>query len=654
MNRFVARPARAVQTLIFALIFAFAATGCRAPQTASNAASPPPSASAAASARPPAVETSPTWGAEDAPVTVVEFGDLECPFTARVAPTLAQVQATYGPSKLRIVWRHSPLPFHKSARAAHEAAVTVLTLAGSRAFFEFSRLALSHQRELTEQAFEGWAVEVGVDRERFVQARKLNADAGLVQSDLSLARQQGVTGTPTFLINGVPLRGAQPFERFQQVIDDELKETDKLVASGVAARDVSALRTQMNFKPPEPAKEPAEREAKPDDTTVWQVPVAADDPVRGSAKALVTIVMWSDFQCPFCARVEPTLGRIRESYGDQVRIVWKDNPLPFHQRAVPAALLGRVAYALRGADTFWKIHDALFESQADLEDDSLKAIAVKFGVDYAKVQKGKLHDQALAKLEQSAEEANERDARGTPHFFINGRRLAGAQPFDKFKELIDAELEKARAVKAGGIAAELVYAELMKSATPPPPPETKDVPPADATSPSRGSAHAKVTIQEFSDFQCPFCKRVGPTLVALEKEFGPDLKRVFRHMPLPFHQQAPLAAEASLEAFAQKGNPGFWAYHDALFEALGGDGLERPNLEAIAQKLGLDLPRFRAALDSRRHEAKVKSDSEVAQKAGISGTPAFAINGYFVSGAQAPAVFRRLIRRALADARAAH
>ena len=190
----------------------------------------------------------------------------------------------------------------------------------------------------------------------------------------------------------------------------------------------------------------------------------------------------------------------------------------------------------------------------------------------------------------------------------------------------------------------------MKRATAPEPPERKEVEAADATSPFRGNARAKVTIQEFSDFQCPFCKRVNPTLESLEKEFGADLKRVFRHMPLPFHQNARLAAEASLEAFAQKGNAGFWAYHDALFDAQETDGgLERPNLEAIAKKLRLDMPRFRAALDSKRHEGKVQSDGNVATKAGIAGTPGFVINGYFVSGAQAPSVFRRLIRRALVE-----
>ena len=123
-------------------------------------------------------------------------------------------------------------------------------------------------------------------------------------------------------------------------------------------------------------------------------------------------------------------------------------------------------------------------------------------------------------------------------------------------------------------------------------------------------------------------------------------------MPLAFHQFAALAAEAAEEAFEQKGNAGFWRYHDELFEAQGeADGLARPNLEQIAQKVGLDLPRFRAALDSRKHEAKVAADADAASKAGITGTPSFVINGYFVQGAVGPVVFKRLIRRSLAEQR---
>jgi protein-disulfide isomerase len=255
-----------------------------------------------------------------------------------------------------------------------------------------------------------------------------------------------------------------------------------------------------------------------------------------------------------------------------------------------------------------------------------------------------------AKFEASMEQANDFQARGTPHFFINGMRLSGAQPFDKFKEVIDGQLAKAKAVLARGVPKAKVYEEVIKEGKEPPPPERKEVPAPDASSPVKGSANAKVTIQVFSDFECPFCKRVEPTLAELEKEYGNKIKIVWRHMPLPFHKNAPLASEAAQEAFAQKGNAGFWTMHDKLFESQGGEGIERPVLEKVAQGMNLDMDKFKAALDTRKHKAKVDADAEVGNKAGIGGTPAFVINGYFLSGAQPAAAFKKLVNRALKDA----
>jgi protein-disulfide isomerase len=126
------------------------------------------------------------------------------------------------------------------------------------------------------------------------------------------------------------------------------------------------------------------------------------------------------------------------------------------------------------------------------------------------------------------------------------------------------------------------------------------------------------------------------------KEYPRDVKLVWRHMSMSFHPQAELAAEAAQEAFVQKGNAGFWSYHDLLFANQ--SALERPDLEHYAQQIGLDLERFRRALDVRTHEARVDRDSGVGQSAALGGTPGFIINGYFVSGAQPFAAFDKLIK----------
>jgi protein-disulfide isomerase len=123
-------------------------------------------------------------------------------------------------------------------------------------------------------------------------------------------------------------------------------------------------------------------------------------------------------------------------------------------------------------------------------------------------------------------------------------------------------------------------------------------------------------------------------------------------MPLAFHADAPLASQAAQEAFAQKGNTAFWKFHDKLFELQGSgdDALKRPNLEKVAQELGLNMDKFKEALDSGKHKAKVDADMKIGNDAGINGTPAFVINGYYLSGAQPAAAFKKLIGRALKEA----
>ncbi len=594
----------------------------------------------------------PQWGKPTAPVTIVEISDFQCPFCSRVGPTLKQIKEKYGPDKVRIVWKHNPLPFHKNARGAHEAAATVFALGGSDAFWKFHDNAFANQQGLSDENYEKWAKEAGVDVAKFKAAYSAKKYASKVDDDMAVARKIGASGTPAFRINGVTLSGAQPVDKFTEVIDAQLAEAKKLVASGTKPADVYVTLTNKNqaAKPAE-ANKPKE-DAEEEDKSVWKVPVLEDDPVRGPKDALVTMIVFSEFQCPFCKRVEDTLKQVTAAYPNDVRMVWKDNPLPFHPRAKPAATLGRLVYKQKGEKAFWDVHDALFESQPKLEDEDLKGIAEKAGVRWDDVKAAIDSNKFGDKIDASVDLASEVQARGTPHFFINGVRLSGAQPLEAFKKSIDEQLAKAKALVAKGVPKAKVYDELMKDAKGPPPPEKKEVAAPDAQSPIKGNKGAKVTIQIFSDFQCPFCKRVEPTLAELEKEYGDKVRFVWRHMPLPFHADAPLASAAAQEAFAQKGNAGFWKMHDKLFEVQGSseDAIKRPNLEKIAQEQGLNMDKFKAALDSNAHKAKIDADTKIGNDAGINGTPAFVINGYYLSGAQPTAAFKKLINRALKEA----
>ncbi|MEO8179008.1 MAG: thioredoxin domain-containing protein [Deltaproteobacteria bacterium] len=373
--------------------------------------------------------------------------------------------------------------------------------------------------------------------------------------------------------------------------------------------------------------------------------IRTDDPSQGPASALVTIVEFSDFQCPYCARVEPTLQKLLDEYRDELRIVWKDNPMSYHPRARPAATLARFAYEHGGDRSFWTAHAALLASQSNLDDAGLESIARELGLRWSELRMALQSERYRARFDQSAALALDFGANGTPHFFINGRHLVGAQPYERFKQLVDAGLDNAKRLLNQGVNRGKVFGELMKAGKGAPEPEKKQVPAAGPDSPFKGAARAKVVIQEFSDFQCPFCSRVTATVDQILKEYPKDVKLVWRHMPMPFHADAALAAEAAQEAFEQRGNQGFWDYHDRLFAEQG--SIKRPDLERHAQELGLDLGRFRRALDERTHKSRVERDFGVGQSAALGGTPGFVINGYFVSGAQPFGTFDKVIKRAL-------
>ena len=603
----------------------------------------------------PVTQADPQWGKPDAPVTIVEISDFQCPFCSRVLPTIKQLKDTYGPDKLRHVWKNNPLPFHKDAKPAAVAAMAVFALGGNDAFWKFHDLAFANARSLTEENFAKWAQQAGVDPAKFKAELASGRPEKKVEEDLAMAKKIGATGTPAYRINGVTLSGAQPYEKFKEIVDQQLAEAKKLIASGTPKSQVYVELTKKNAASTEPANKPQQpdkRQQPPDDTTIWKVPVTKDDPQKGPKDALVTIVEFSEFQCPFCKRVEPTLNKVVDKYGNDVRIVWKDNPLPFHPRAIPAANLAAVAFKQKGEAGFWKAHELLFESQPKLEDSDLQRIAGEVGVSWAAVQQAIQQEQFKSHFEADQDLADELKARGTPHFFINGYRVKGAQPFEKFQEVIDAQLAKAKALVAKGTPKAQVYEEIMKTGKAPPPPDRKEVGPPPKDSPVEGPKSAKVTIQEFSDFQCPYCKRAAETVKQVMKNHGNQVKVVWRNMPLPFHKQAMPAAEAAMEAYDQKGNNGFWKFHDRLWEAQSEPkGLERENLEKIAADLGLNMAEFKKALDTNEHKAKIEADSEAGKKAGIQGTPGFVINGYFLGGAQPYPAFKKLILRALKEAR---
>jgi protein-disulfide isomerase len=168
-----------------------------------------------------------------------------------------------------------------------------------------------------------------------------------------------------------------------------------------------------------------------------QIIAKANRPAKGPQNAPIEIVEFSDFQCPFCESAFPTVNQVLNTYGDRIHFVYRHYPLVIHPRARPAA---EAAQCAAEQDKFWQFHDKLFGDQSRLTDDDFKNDAAQLGLDTAQFNGCVDSHKYTAEIDTDIQAGNEAGVSGTPAFYINGRMLSGAQPFEAFKRIIDEEL----------------------------------------------------------------------------------------------------------------------------------------------------------------------------------------------------------------------
>jgi protein-disulfide isomerase len=372
----------------------------------------------------------------------------------------------------------------------------------------------------------------------------------------------------------------------------------------------------------------------------------------------VTVVVFSDFQCPFCKRAAERIAELRTRYGPKIRFVFKNQPLPFHQRAEPAAQLALEARAAQGDAGFWRAHDALFASAPALDDADLDQVARSSKLDPVVARAAIGAHKHRASIQADTKLAEQLGVSGTPQFFVNGRKLVGAQPLAAFEALVDEVLPAAQALVARGVPAARVYEETIKNGVTAPSGGKGAAAPVDtavykvpvAGSPVLGPAAAPVTIVMFTDFQCPFCKRAVATLEELRKRRPAQVRLVFKHNPLSFHPRAEPASQLALEARAQQGDAGFWRAYEELFASA--PALDDADLDAVSASLRLDGARVRGAIATHRHAAAIAADQALAGQLGAAGTPTFFVNGKILVGAQPIDKFEQIVDEVLPAAQA--
>ncbi len=648
----------AILVVVVAVLIAFVAGRYSAnvsPAANADSATTPKKIAAAEAAPAPAGSlipaTMPVKGADDALVTIIEISDFQCPFCSRVGPTLKKLVENY-PDDVRVVWANNALSFHDRAKPA---AIAALAAHRQGKFWPYHDKLFANQRGLTDENLKKWAGEVELDVAQWETDIKDPALGKQVEHEMAAANATSARGTPGFFINGKLLSGAQPYEAFKAQVDEALTAARKhrdagktgldLMAAAWAERDAKVGAKVLAYfikgeKPVAAAaeqKRPEKREARPtpskppaDSYEIWKVPVdVKKDHVQGNNdEAVVTIVEFSDFECPFCTRGKNTVDQMRKEYGDKVRVVFKHHPLPFHQKAGPAH---HASIAAGKQGKFWEFHDKLFDNQRAIAEENLTAYARELGLNMGKFDKDRKDPKAKARVQADMALASSVSVRGTPNFLINGRKLVGAQPPAVFKAVIDEEIAKAtKAGKSGQryynsiISKGKIFSELDAKVN------DFDL----SKLPYHGAKKAKVTIVEFSDFQCPYCSRVGGPVKAAMERFPGKAKLVFAHYPLGFHKEAKPASVLAQEAWEQGGADLFWKVHDKLFEAQ--RELSEEKIKQIGTDAGVDMAKVEANKD--RHLAFIDATMAMGTKAGVNGTPSLFINGrkYEPSGGFSP------------------
>jgi protein-disulfide isomerase len=176
------------------------------------------------------------------------------------------------------------------------------------------------------------------------------------------------------------------------------------------------------------------RPARPDPNRRYAVSTKGA-PVKGSPDAPLVIVEFSDFQCPFCSRVTPTLRQIEREYGEKIRIVFKHLPLTMHPKAPGAHAAAEAAHR---QGRFWEMHDRIFANQREMSEEKYIEYAEQIGLDLEQFEADVASADIKKRIAEDMAEARRLGVTGTPGFFVNGRLLSGAQPFEAFEALIEA------------------------------------------------------------------------------------------------------------------------------------------------------------------------------------------------------------------------
>ncbi len=399
---------------------------------------------------------SPVRGPENAPVTIVMFTDLECPYCRELHNTVNTLQAE-SPQDLRVVFKHTPLAFHALAVPA---ALGALAAREQGKFWEYVDAVYGAQDSMSKDSILAHAATLGLDLEQFRNDFGSAPHVASIEADLGLAAQAGVEGTPTMFVNGIRVVGVHPIDALRGLVASQKEYVARLADAGVPPNDLywRLVSTQYqaaersDIDDPQVPDEPAD--------VVALVPIGAA-PVKGAAAdvALVTIVEFSDFQCPYCASALKVIDAVLADGAADTRVAFRHFPLGNHPQAGPAAL---AALAAQDAGKFWPYHDLLFGNQGDLSNAALVAHAVSLGIPAKDVEAAFKNAERQSRVIADQKLGIDLGIQGTPTFFVNGVMMMGIESVEQFVEFVAEQRALARAVQLKtGLKGEELYAAIV-------------------------------------------------------------------------------------------------------------------------------------------------------------------------------------------------
>lgn len=374
------------------------------------------------------IEGLPSYGPADAPVTIVEATDYDCPYCARAEATMRTLRDEH-PRDVRVVVLPVPLPMHPRAEPAALASLTVFA-AKPAAFAEVHAALFADQRAHEDAQLAALVARAGADDTRArAAAEGTLARAGAVASALH------VTGTPTFFVNGRILRGAQPIAAFRALVDDEIARAAELEASGVARGAIyETLQREAREHPA------ALDDVRDEPTFVREARGVGGAPFLGSARGATTLTVFTDLACPYCAKLDARLREIAAAH-PEVRVVLRHAPLPMHEGAPLAA---RAAIAADAQGKLAPFVARVFASQNDEGRAALVEHARREGLDVARFERDLDAEWTAARLAEDRALATKLGVSGTPTTFVEDERVVGAQPIATFERAIESAKKRPR------------------------------------------------------------------------------------------------------------------------------------------------------------------------------------------------------------------